>query len=304
MWNKPTLRGKVAQWWDRWDPRVKLVLMLLLGLIVLALFVGAALTASRSCLSRSEPTPTTAPPTSTLPMPPTATPIPTPTDTPAPTETPMPESPLPTPVPTDPQGDVGAYEDGAPVEAPPAGADIRVASVGPDLRVVLQPTEGVPAELAEWAAEAETGDEALLWIALYEPVPDPPTAYTEWIFALDLDGDVETGRPADSARINPDIGMEVAIAAYYQPTGGEYASYFLVWDPAQGGWVNGPGELRFTLDESRTLVGLALPLETLTQAVAQITGVTVAPEAVRGRAAVVSRVGEQRVIDFYPDRPD
>ncbi len=195
---------------------------------------------------------------------------------------------------------MGIYGSGDPVEGVPGGVDIRVASVDADLRVVFQPTEGVPAALAEWATE----EEVLLWIALYEPVLDPPAGYTEWLFALDLDGDVETGRPVGSSRINPDLGMEVAVAAYYDPSSGEYATYFLVWDPAKGGWAYGPGRARFTLDESRTLVGLALPLEALTQTVAQVTGVTIVPEAVKGRAAALSQVEGQKVIDFYPDRPD
>ena len=228
---------------------------------------------------------------------PTSTPVPSPTLAPTPAATPTPE-PL-APPPADPQGDVGTYESGAPVEVVPAGVDIRAASVGPDLQVVFQPAEGIPAELASWATESE----ALLWIALHEPVPDPPEVYTEWLFALDLDGDTTTGRPVDSARINPDLGTEAAVGVYYDPASGEYAPYFLVWDSAQGDWAEGPEVVRFRLDESRTLIGLALPLETLTQTVAQITGVTVVPEAVKGRAAVLSYAGEQMVIDFYPDRP-
>jgi len=228
----------------------------------------------------------------------------TPRPTPAPSPTPIPTA-IPTAEPTahpptDLQGDVSTYESGDPVEAVPAGMDIRAASVAPDLRVVLQPTEGIPAELTGWA----TQDEALLWLALYEPIPDPPEVYTEWLFALDLDGDTATGRPVGSARINPDLGTEVAIGVYYDPADGEYVPYLLVWDPAQEELVPKPDVPRFTLDESRTLVGLALPLEMLTQAVAQTTGVTVVPEAVRGRAAVLSYAGEQAVVDFYPDRPE
>ncbi|MCK4472437.1 MAG: hypothetical protein KAW49_11715, partial [Anaerolineae bacterium] len=135
-------------------------------------------------------------------------------------------------------------------------------------------------------------------------VPDPPEVYTEWLFALDLDGDTTTGRPVDSARINPDLGTEAAVGVYYDPAGEEYASYFLVWDPAQGDWAEGPEVIRFHVDESRTLIGLALPLETLAQTVAQITDVTLVPEAVKGRAAVLSYAGEQAVIDFYPDLPE
>jgi len=237
---------------------------------------------------------------------PTPTLIPSPTPTPPPTSTPaLSEAEGPTPEPTaplpsaDPQGDVGTYESGAPVEGPPAGVDIRAASVGPDLRITLQPTAGVPAALADWVAEGE----ALLWIALYEPAPDPPEVYTDWLFALDLDGDVETGRPAGSARINPDLGTEAAVGVRYDVGSGEYVPYFLVWDPAQGDWAAGPNVVRFTLDESRTLIGLALPLETLRQTIAQVTDVTLVVEAMKGRAAALSYVEEQGVIDFYPERP-
>jgi hypothetical protein len=187
--------------------------------------------------------------------------------------------------------------------------DISGASPGPDLRVALQPADDVPAELAGWAAE----DEVLLWITLYEPIPELPAEYREWVFALDLDGDIETGRPAGSARINgrpagsarinPDLGMEVAVALYYDPASEEYGTYLLVWDTDQGKWATGP-ETRYYLGEPRTLVGLALPLETLTQVVAETSGVTVVSEAARGRAAALAETGEQKMIDFYPDLPD
>jgi hypothetical protein len=38
--------------------------------------------------------------------------------------------------------------------------------------------------------------------------------------------------------------------------------------------------------------------------VSQVTGVTAVPEAARGRAAALAGTGAQRVIDFYPDRPE
>ncbi|RLC66694.1 MAG: hypothetical protein DRI48_04090, partial [Chloroflexi bacterium] len=198
-----------------------------------------------------------------------------------------------------PRGDVIPYEGGAPVEGVPASADVRVASVSPDLHVELQPTTGVPTELDGFAGEGDV----LLWIAVYGPIPEPPV-YGDWLFALDLDGDTSTGRPAGSARINPDMGDDAVIGILYDPASGEYAPYFLVWDPAQGGWADGPEEVRFHIGESRTVVGLALPLETLTRSATQIAGATIVPQAVRGRAAVLSLVGEQTVIDFYPDRPD
>jgi len=298
-------RSGISDWWYELNQRAKIVLTVLLGLILLALCIGAASVISRALRAGPEPEATAtvasqAAATSTALMSPTPAPTrpPTaaPTDTPEPTE-PPPPTPQPSPTPSvDSQGDVGAYESGDPVEEAPAGVDVRVASVGPDLRVALQPEEGVPAELAEWVAEGEV----LLWITLHEPIPDPPTGYREWLFALDLDGDVETGRPVGSARINPDLGMEVAVALYYSEG---YDTYVLVWDVEQDKWAAGP-EARYYLGEDRTLVGLALPLETLTQEAEEKAGATVAPEAVKGRAAALARIGDQKVIDFYPDLPD
>ena len=51
---------------------------------------------------------------------------------------------------SDPQGDVGGYESGIPVDGAPGGMDIQTANVYVDLRVALQPVEGVPTELAGW----------------------------------------------------------------------------------------------------------------------------------------------------------
>ncbi len=234
-----------------------------------------------------------------VPCTPTPTPTPTPYFTPTPIPTPTPiASPTPTPLPADRQGDIGLYDTGAPIEGAPASIDIHTASVDIDLQINLTPTADVPQELTGWAAEGE----ALLWITLYAPIPDPP-AYTDWLFALDLDGNTTTGRPVNSARINPDLGDDAIVGVLYNPAIGEYAPYFLVWDPNQGEWVDGPGVPRFRLGESRTVIGLALPLEMLTQTAAQTTGTTLVPEAVKGRAAALSFVGEQTVVDFYPDRP-
>ncbi|MBU0702600.1 MAG: hypothetical protein KKC18_01880 [Chloroflexi bacterium] len=226
-----------------------------------------------------------------------SSPTPEPPPIVAPTDTPTPE--VIAPPLTDPQGDVGAYDNGAAVTGVPAGVDISSASPGPDLHVPLQPTEGVPPELAGWAAEGEI----LLWIALHEPIPNPPTVYMDWLFALDLDGNTATGRPAGSRRINPDLGDEAVIGVSYDPATGAYEPYFLIWDAAQSNWATGPEGIRYHIDESRILVALALPLETLAQSAAQISGVTLALEAVKGRAAVDSYAGEQRVIDFYPALP-
>ena len=121
---------------------------------------------------------------------------------------------------------------------------------------------------------------------------------------LDVDGDIATGRPAGEVRVNPDLGYEAAIGVSYNDASGKYEPYFLVWDPTQANLALQPEEPRFILNEARTLIGLALPLETLMQSLARTASVTFVPEAVKGRAAVQSRAGGQSVIDFYPDRPD
>ena len=70
------------------------------------------------------------------------------------------------------------------MEEPAAGLDIRNASVGPDLQIVLESREGVPEELVYWAQEGE----AIFWIALYEPISNSLPVQTDWFFVLDLDG--------------------------------------------------------------------------------------------------------------------
>ena len=303
----PTPRNSIGDWWYGRDQRMKLALLLVAGLLLIAVCIGAGTVIGRALRSRQEAAPTpvaTAPPTTapTAPTGPTTAPTRAPTATPAPTETLLPTpTPEPTPVPSanDSQGDVTGYDSGEPVETVPAGVDVRAASVRPDLRVALQPAEGVPAELAQWAA----ADEGLLWITLYEPIPDPPADTRDWLFALDLDGNAETGRPVGSARINPDLGMEVALGLFYNPATEQFSTYSLVWDTEQGNWAAGPA-VRYYLSDARTLIGLAVPLAPLGDAVAQTAGVTVVPEAVVGRAAALAGAGEERVIDFCPDLPD
>ena len=200
----------------------------------------------------------------------------------------------------DPQGDVGAYDTGAAVEGAPSGVDIRTGSIGADLRVVLQPGAGVPDQLAGWAGSGDV----LLWIQLYDPIPDEPEAYADWLFALDLDGSPETGRSPGQARINPDLGDEAAIGLSYDAASGTYVAYFLAWNPQDGAWATGPEQVRYYIGEDRMLIAFALPLQTLVDVVAETSGVTVSPPAVRGRSAVLSYVGDQAIIDFYPDRPE
>ncbi|MGD8996989.1 MAG: hypothetical protein PVH80_02690 [Anaerolineae bacterium] len=233
---------------------------------------------------------------------PTATPLPTALPMPTPTATLLPED-ATTAAPSaasDAEGDVSSYETGAPVESWPTGIDIRAASVSPSLVVDLQPTESVPAELADWREEGE----ALFWISLYEAIPDPPPSYGNWLFVLDVDGDTETGRPVGSARINPDLGDEVALGVSYNTNTAAFEPYMLIWDTGNDQWATGP-EMRYTLSVSRTVVGFALSLENLEGALSETTGITLTTEAVQGRAGAESYTAAgERVIDFYPNLPE
>jgi hypothetical protein len=207
-------------------------------------------------------------------------------------------TPTPTPAPADPAGDVTSYEDGSPIGASPGGVDIRDASIDANLRANLEPGADLPPQLADWAVEGET----VLWITFYQPIPNPPP-YIDWLFALDIDGNVATGRPPNSARINPDMGDDAVIGLLYNPADGDYAPYFLIWDPAQGELVDGPNVVRTYIGDDRTMIALALPFETLVQTVEQTTGAAFSPEATKGRAAALSFTQDQGAIDFYPDLP-
>lgn len=231
-------------------------------------------------------------PTPTATPRPTALPTATPTVTPEPTATPS-DNP-------DPEGDIGAYETGSAVESPPAGLDISAASIGPNLQLDLQGEEDVPEELVDWTEEGET----LFWMSLYDAVPDPPLVYTNWLFVLDVDDNTETGRPVGSRRINPDLGDEVAVGVSYNVNTEAYEPYCLVWDTENDQWVDGP-EARYTFGESRNVVGLALSLEALEEAISQAGAASLAPEAATGRAAAESYLADgTRVIDFYPNLPE
>ena len=235
---------------------------------------------------------------------PTATPLPTipPTATPEPTATAEPPAPATpaSPDSADPQGDVGTYETGAAVESAPTGVDIAGSSVRPDLSLSFQPAENVPAELEGWREEGET----LFWISLHDAIPDPPLSYMNWLFVIDTDGDTETGRPVGSRRINPDLGDEVAVGVSYNANTEAYEPYSLVWSAEEEAWATGP-EVRYTLGESRTVVGLALSLEALEESIAQAGVAPLVDEAAKGRAAAETYLADgTRVIDFYPNLPE
>jgi hypothetical protein len=198
----------------------------------------------------------------------------------------------------DARGDVAVYDTGTLAEDAPAAIDIRSASVRADLRVSLEPGQDVPSEFADWIEDGEV----LLWISVDEEIPDPPGANINWLFALDLDGDTSTGRTPGAGRINPDLGDEAVVQVSYTLGTGSYDAYIYVYNPGQG-WAVLDGATRFEIDHSRTLIGMAVDLQALSEAVEEASGVTVDPEQARGRAAAEAYL-EQRVIDFSPDLPE
>jgi len=200
-----------------------------------------------------------------------------------------------------------------PIRRPPGGrcllhqrraggaADARIGyperGVGPDLRISLLSRESLPAGLAEWTQEGE----AVLWIALYDPLPEAPLANVDWLFVLDVDGDPTTGRPPGTRPINVGLGDEAAVGLFYTLETETYAPFFSVWDPAQEGFVSVPAQVRFWLSDDRRVIGLAMPLATLREQVERVAGVTLRPEAVRGRAAAIAFLAAEPVADLYPD---
>ncbi|MGD2104826.1 MAG: hypothetical protein PVJ55_06930 [Anaerolineae bacterium] len=234
---------------------------------------------------------------------PTATPLPTvpPTPTQQPAETSEPTQPAESsPSSQDPEGDVGEYDTGAVVESPPAGVDIVAASISPDSGASFRPTDDLPADLEGWIEDGE----AFFWMSLRDGVPDPPPGYMNWLFVIDTDGSTETGRAVGSRRINPDLGDEVAIGVTYNAETEAYEPYSLVWNTEEAAWATGP-EVRYTFGESRAVLGLAVSLEGLEEAISQAGAAPFKPEAAKGRAAAETYLTDgTRVIDFYPDLPE
>ena len=294
----PSSGLNISGWWYGLDQRAKIGLAVGLAVFVIILCIAAVLVA-RTAFAPAQPEPTEEATSSATPVlttpPPTWTPEPTEAP-PAPTDPPVPTD---TPVPTDAQGDVVTYDDALDaVEEFPTGIDILRASIGPDMSISLDAAGDIPDALADWA----TDDELLLWIELRDALPDPPEAKLEWIFVLDVDGDVETGRPAGARPINPDLGYEAAVSLSYSPDSEQYATYYAVWDADTGGWVTS-SEVRYTIDDSGTLIGLAVSREAFTEAIAEASGTTVVPGSVMGRVAALAGQGAERVADFYPDLP-
>jgi hypothetical protein len=289
-------RIDIAGWWYELDQRVKIGLTVVLGVVVIILCIAAILLARAFFPPQgpAEPTEAATASPSVVPTEPLPTWTPEPTVAPEPTE-------VPTPVPTQPaflpdgQGDAVVYETGDPADETPAGVDIRVASIGDDMEVTL----GIPEEVPDGLADLATEGNVLLWLELYEAIPESPEEKLEWLFVLDMDDNTETGRPAGQRPINPDLGYEVAIGLAYE--NGTYSPYVLIWQA--GSWAAGP-QVSYLVDESGTLIGLAVPGEELVAKVSELSGVETVPDDVKGRLAALAGAGAGRIADFYPELPE
>lgn len=218
--------------------------------------------------------------------------------TPTPTAVPPTAAPTATPtsgavvsLPDDAQDDVATFDGGAPTVAVPVGMDLRSASVGEQLSVVLQPTAGVPEALAGFAG----ADDVLVWIVLHDPLPDTPTQDLDWVFVLDLDGNQATGRLPGQSVTGLDAGLGDEVVLALRSRGGTYEPYWLIWSAGQQNYVERTDTIRSRFGDSNTLIGLAVPLETLAQAA----GVTPVPGAAKGRAGTISY--SLQLVDLYPE---
>ena len=258
------------------------------------------------------PKPTELPPPAPPTLTPTATLTPTPRKpTPSPTAT-LPRSPLPTPtvVPAlavclDPSGDLVRYDTLAPVTATAPGADLARASIDRQGRPVTTLPSELRAEVSDWDAQTSL----ILWMALYDPVPDtaaPGEPGTEqyWLFALDVDGESLTGRPLGDGAINPDMGVEVTIGVKAAPAlGPEPEAYVYIWNAVARTSVRKTEGVEARFSRGRDVVFLRISLDDLAREVRQLSGTEVDWGQAVGRAATLTMTAGGMLADFCPALP-
>lgn len=257
----------------------------------------AEMTATLPPTLTASPT-STARPTST--SRPTATPTSTATPTPLPTATP---SVTPTPVSaaaTDGVEDLFDYRTLAPVTYTVSSADIRAASFDGAGRWTASAPPAVTSRLSAYTE----GETLSLWVSLQAPIPLTVTRPAYWLFALDTDAELTTGRPVGDGAINPDMGAELTAGVYCDPANGiQFEPYLLVWDVATGGMAryDVTADVAFTSDR-RTLI-LILPRAALADALVERAQVEPQWDRVVGRAAAMTSADSGMIIDFCPDLP-
>jgi hypothetical protein len=278
---------------------------MILGILAFSLLIGAGISFAGApargvllptpegpvAVETSEPTRLPSP---TLTLRPTATPTSTPSPTPTRSSSTVTVSPTRSAV--DPAYDLARYEDLSALDVTVPGADIERASLDHDGALLTTSTASIPV--------TPTEDSLLLWVELHAPLPEPPATVGYWLFALDTDGDVTTGRPPGDGRINPDLGAELTVGVFVDPAESvAFRPYLLVWDADREEMSRSVPQAEVRLNAPRDTLLLVLSRTELEAQLTMLSDVTPAWANARGRAAtLVSHQGEM-LIDFYPDLP-
>jgi hypothetical protein len=219
-----------------------------------------------------------------------------PTSAPIPTQTP---APMPATF-LDGAGDLVNFDTLEPVAIAPPGTDIRAACFDDGRRLVRAVPEGLAGEIGDW----DTEKNVILWIMFHEPIPTAADMERFWLFALDTDGSVTTGRPVDEGKINPDIGAEVTVGVHSNPAAGiELIPYVLVWNARLITSEPQAVDIEARLNAARDVLFIRISAEQLAAAIRTLSGVEPNWDQTVGRALATATTGEGLVADFAPERP-
>ncbi len=227
----------------------------------------------------------------------------------SPSLTPMPTSPMPVPTQLstfappayiDDSGDMVDFDTLAPIEFVPPGSDIRLACFDEARQLVRTIPAGLAAEVGDW----DTEESLILWIAFYEPVPTVPDMERYWLFALDTDRNIATGRPMDDGKVNPDIGVEVTIGVHSNPAAGiELAPYMFVWNAGLKNSEPRTMDIEVRLSTTRDALFIRVPTEQLADTIRTLSEVEPNWDQTVGRALAMATTSEGTIADFAPERP-
>ncbi|HEY89170.1 MAG TPA: hypothetical protein G4N98_05480 [Thermoflexia bacterium] len=285
-----------------------------LGVLGLAILVGVgiAIGAGGSSLRRpfsaspQAPLPTataTLSPTLTLTPEPTETPIPTPTYTPVPPTLTPPNRPTLAPVAfaSDASADAVDFNALVPLTTTLAGVDIQAAGFDEAGHLLAELPEELAAQVADWAP----ADNLILWMRLHTAVPVEQAGIVYWLFALDTDGDLETGRPVGDGLINPDMGAEVTLGVHSNPaTGLQFEPYMSIWDQARAESKRYELTAEMKFSPEREILFLRVPKLKLGELLSELSNVEPEWERTVGRAAILFEAENGLAVDFCPDIPE
>ncbi|MCD4738001.1 MAG: hypothetical protein K8R89_01910 [Anaerolineae bacterium] len=298
--------------------RRRQVLVFGLGVLGLAILVGVgiAIGAGGSSLRRpfsafpQVPLPTT---TATLSPTPTLTPEPIKTSIPAYTPAPPTPSPTLTPTPTsrptlapvtfasDSSADAVDFNTLVPLTTTLAGVDIQAAGFDEAGHLLTE----LPGELVAQVADWSLADNLILWMRLHTAVPVEQAGIVYWLFALDTDGNLETGRPVGDGLINPDMGAEVTLGVHSNPaTGLQFKPYMLIWDQARAESRRYELTAEVKFSPERDILFLRVPKLKLGELLSELSNVEPEWERTVGRAAILFDAGSGLAVDFCPGIPE